>query len=140
MSRSGYNDDDCECDTAAALALGRWRAQVASAIRGQRGQTFLQEMVAALDAMSEKRLIANDLVRDGQVCAIGALGAARGIDMSRLDPDDYDAVADAFGIAHQLAQEIVWANDEAGSYKETPEARWQRMREWVANRIKQPSV
>lgn len=68
MSRSGYCDD-YDCDP---LPLGRWRGQVASAIRGKRGQAFLRELVAALDAMPEKRLIANDLEQAGNVCAIAA--------------------------------------------------------------------
>lgn len=44
MSRSGYNDD---CD---GWALIRWRGAVNSAINGKRGQAFLRELVAALDA------------------------------------------------------------------------------------------
>lgn len=52
MSRSGYTDDDDD-----PLATGRWRAQVRSAIRGKRGQAFLRELIAALDAMPEKALI-----------------------------------------------------------------------------------
>ena len=39
-----------------------------------------------------------------------------------------------FGIAPALAREIVWENDEAGWYDETPESRWKRMRAWVASR------
>jgi hypothetical protein len=67
MSRSGYSDD-FDFDN---LALGRWRAQVASAIRGARGQAFLCELVVALDALPEKKLIAHDLESNGNVCAIG---------------------------------------------------------------------
>ena len=68
MSRSGYSD---ECD---GWDLIRWRGAVASAIRGQRGQAFLREMLSALDAMPEKRLISEELERDGEVCAMGAVG------------------------------------------------------------------
>jgi hypothetical protein len=39
----------------------RWRGAVASAIRGGRGQAFLREMLAAMDAMPVKRLVANEL-------------------------------------------------------------------------------
>lgn len=148
MSRSGYSDD---CDD--NWAMIRWRGYVASAIRGKRGQAFLREMLAALDAMPEKKLIANDLERaDGCVCAIGAVGKARGVDMSALDPDDYEAVAGAFGINEKLAQEIVYLNDEAerwerdengrairegdGFKRITPEGRWRQMRKWVASQIK----
>ena len=56
MSRSGYSED---CD---GWALVRWRGAVKSAIRGQRGQAFLRELLAALDAIPDKRLIAEELV------------------------------------------------------------------------------
>jgi len=131
MSRSGYSD---ECDFE-PLEIGRWRAQVASAIRGKRGQSFLRELVEALDAMPEKRLIANDLEHAGNVCAIGSVGLRRGVDMSALDPYDYDTIASTFGIAHQLVQEIEFMNDE-GVYCLTPEERWKAMRSWAVAQIK----
>lgn len=58
MSRSGYSDD-YDGDN---WDLIRWRGAVTSAIRGKRGQAFLREALAALDAMPEKQLIAGDLV------------------------------------------------------------------------------
>ncbi len=152
MTRSGYSDDFDYNWTQI-----KWRGQVASAIRGKRGQTFLRDLRDALDAMPEKRLIAEDLIvtpdrlygpptradyyRSREypiecgVCAIGAVGIRRSIDMSCLDPEDYDSIADSFGIAHQLVQEIEWHNDEGGDYNETPEMRWCRMREWVERQI-----
>ena len=75
--------------------------------------------------------------RDGDVCALGALGRVRGLDMSTLDPDNPERVGDVFDIASPLAREIVYINDEGGTYKETPEQRWARVREWVAAQIKQ---
>jgi hypothetical protein len=60
MSRSGY----CE-DMDDQWAHIRWRGAVTSAIRGRRGQAFLREMLAALDAMPEKRLVAGALVFEG---------------------------------------------------------------------------
>ena len=132
MSRSGYFDD---CDS--HWDLIKWRGQVASAIRGKRGQAFLRELLAALDAMPEKKLIAHDLIHEGNVCAIGSVGVARGVDLAALDPYDYDKIAEVFGIAHQLVQEIEWWNDEGG-YRDAPEARWSRMREWVASQIAEP--
>lgn len=131
MSRSGYSDDIDD-----NWSLIKWRGQVASAIRGRRGQAFLRELVSALDAMPVKRLIANDLRRGDEVCAIGSVGAKRGVEMEKLDPEDYDAVAGAFGIAHQLVQEIEWLNDDGGPWTETPEARWQRIREWAVKHLK----
>lgn len=139
MSRSGYTDDFD--DEYANWANIRWRGQVASAIRGKRGQAFLKELLTALDEMSEKRLIADELAKDGEFCAIGTVGKKRGIDMSEVDPDDYQSVADTFGIAHQLAQEIVWLNDEgAPTWDETPEQRYSRVRQWVTEKIREESA
>lgn len=168
MSRHGYCEDGDD-----PLEFGRWRAQVRSATRGKRGQKLLRDMLAALDAMPEKRLVALELectpsldaaqaatltailgreitveeyreqflerdtqAREGDVCALGAVGRMRGVDMSDLNPDDFEGVASAFDVADPLAREIVWINDECGPPGETPEARWQRVRKWVSNQIK----
>ena len=133
MSRAGYNEVDGDYTEWNLIC---WRGAVTSAIKGKRGQTFLREMLAALDAMPVKRLIAADLERDGEVCAIGAVGKARGVDMSKLDPEDSGPVADTFGIAAAMAREIVYTNDEGSWNPETPEARYERMRRWVASQIK----
>lgn len=171
MGRSGYDDsiDD-------VLALGRWRAAVKSALRGKRGQAFLKEALAVLDAMPDKRLVANDLIFDGwqppsdwgdeywlndrvivggdelvdargiitpmgSVCLLGAVGRARGMDLSKLDPDDIETVAPAFGIADAMVREIVYWNDEGGYPGETPERRWARMRRTIESWItKGPST
>jgi hypothetical protein len=129
---------------------------VASAIRGKRGQAFLREMLAAMDAMPEKRLIAHELQCSDGVCAIGSVGKSRGLDMGSLDPEDYERVADAFGINPKLAQEIVYMNDEAHywstndkgyinhdeagkSIRITPEERFQKMRAWIVSKLKEPA-
>jgi hypothetical protein len=129
MSRSGY------CDDIDNWQMIKWRGQVASAIRGARGQACLREMLAALDAMPTKELIKGDLALDGQVCALGALGNARGVDMSNLDPEEPEEVAAAFNIAPQLAQEIVYVNDEGGFNVETNDHRWKRVRHWVFGQL-----
>ena len=132
MSRSGYSDDYD------GWSLIMYRGAVASAVRGRRGQAFLRELLATLDAMENKRLIANELSAHGEVCAIGSVGIARGIDMSELDPKDAKGVAKTFGIAPALAREIVFMNDEytAWGYEcEDPEARFSRMRKWIASLI-----
>jgi hypothetical protein len=124
MSRSGYYDD-CE-------NVGLWRGAVQRAITGYRGQHLLHRLRDALDAMPVKRLIADEIKNEaGEVCALGA-----------LDPNvkEYDAVylAEHFKVAHALAAEIVYINDEAQSWRakdETPEARWIRMRAWVESQI-----
>lgn len=130
MSRSGYS---YELDD---LELGRWRAQVASATRGKRGQQCLREMLAALESMPDKRLIEGDLVdAEGEHCALGVLGAARGIDMTHLDPEEPEQVGAAFNIAPQLAQEIVFINDEDCRH-ETPEQRWASVTSWVRRQLR----
>lgn len=139
MSRSGYSEDYDD-----NWSWIRWNGVVASATRGKRGQAFLRDLLVALDAMPSKRLISNDLIREDStgfenVCAIGALGKARGLDLNPIDPDDPDRVAGVFNIATPLAREVVYVNDQAGHWKETPEARWFRVRAWVASQIKSPS-
>ncbi len=131
MSRSGYSDD-CE-----NWSLICWRGAVNSAIKGKRGQAFFLELREAMDAMPEKRLVAEVLEADGQFCTIGVLGEKRGINMEALDPEDREEVAAAFGIAPALAAEIVFMNDEGSWDSETPEQRWQRMRKWVDEQIQQ---
>lgn len=107
MSRSGYSD---ECD---GWDLIRWRGAVTSAMRGRRGQAMLRELVEALDALPEKRLVASALTTpDGDCCALGALGMARGLDLGPIDPEDRAAVAHAFGVAEALAAEVMFENDE----------------------------
>ena len=127
MSRSNYTDD-CE-----NLAL--WRGSVASAIRGKRGQNLLRDMAAAMDAMPVKELIAYELVENGYYCALGVVGAARELDMEYIDPSDGEEVARKFDIAYALACEIAYINDEDGPEQETREARWHRVRKWVAEQI-----
>jgi hypothetical protein len=131
MSRAGYSDlDDWDWD------LIRYRGQVASAIRGSRGQKLLTDLLAALDAMPDKALVSEELeTESGEVCALGCLGKARGMEMAAIDPEDPDLVATAFDIAPQLAREIAYENDE-GWYSETPAQRWERMRKWVAANIR----
>lgn len=138
MSRSGYSDDGDN--------LAMWRGQVASAIRGKRGQKLLRDLAEAMDAMPEKVLIANALVQEGAHCALGVVGAKRGVDMAKIDPEDPHQVSKAFDIAEQMAQEIAYINDEIGDdYRkvdgkwqhvpETPAARWVRVRKWVAEQL-----
>lgn len=140
MSRSGYADDTDE-------GLGLWLGAVRSAIHGKRGQTLLRELRDAMDAMPDKTLIHGELEKDGEYCALGVVGAKRGLDMSHIDPEDPREVSAAFNIANALAQEIVYINDEAGpSYNyvdgkwtrinEMPHERWARVRKWVAENIK----
>ena len=147
MSRSGYSYDIENWD------LIRWRGAVESAIRGRRGQAFLREMVAALDAMPDKRLGRGALVDDaGCPCAMGSVALARGLDIPppprQYDPDDWgdsegaDQAAALLGIAGALAKEIAFLNDEDGTWRkhnETPEQRWAGMRKWAQSQIRADS-
>lgn len=161
MSRHGYSEDGDWDDN---LSLGRWRAQVASAVRGKRGQQFLRDLVAALDALPEPKLVAGHLeTTDGAVCALGALGRFRQVKLpdpenpEETDPEDeadWGWLGDAFNIAPQLAQETMFVNDEhvprvtasagylafgheyAQGPAEHPDAsRWRAVRRWAARQI-----
>jgi hypothetical protein len=149
MSRSGYNDD---CD-GEGYPLALWRGTIANATRGKRGQRFFRDLVAALDEMPVKRLIAKELqTPEGDVCALGCLGKKRGVDLSDLDveemADNYDFLGRTFDIASQLSQEVMYINDEASrkplrregmrwvQEEETPEERWTRVRAWAARQIR----
>ena len=138
MSRSGYTD---EVDNQGVRNL--YRASVKRAIEGPRGQAFLRDLAAAMDAMPVKELISGELVKDGQVCAIGAVCQMRGIDVSSIDPEDTDRVAKLVGVARSMAAEIVYLNDEDGGWDwdtknyESPSKRWIRMRAWVQKKIKE---
>jgi hypothetical protein len=162
MSRSGYTDDGD------GLEIGRWRQAVRRSIEGKRGQALLREMAEALDAMPEKELYASNFATpDGEFCALGVLGAKRGTVMTDLgDADECEAeeVARRFGIAHAMAAEIMYMNDEyfdeyewveivgppRNAWHRHPQIRqhksqasakrWQHMRKWVAEQIKEPSA
>jgi hypothetical protein len=106
-------------------------------IRGKRGQKFFRNLVAALEAMPQKRLIAEaidvpygtaerDPWRNPKnpsapyliprercgVCALGALARARGINLRGVDPEATGYIAKKLGIADMLAREVTWENDE----------------------------
>jgi hypothetical protein len=131
MTRHGYCDEIED-----QLEYGRWRAQVLSAIRGKRGQAFLRELAAAMDAMPEKVLIAEELINaEGDCCTIGVVCRARGLDVSAVDVDCPDQVGDLVGIAKQLAAEIEYENDD-WCRGMSPADRWQHMRKWVDSHLK----
>lgn len=141
MSRSGY----FESDDGEVWGWIMWSGAVKRAIEGKRGQALLTALLYALDAMPEKKLIAGRFVQtDGQVCALGALAIARkdtadfaAIEL-QLEDGEYEKLADHFDIAESLAREIMFQNDDdfgARWNKETPEARWVRVRKWVAEQV-----
>jgi hypothetical protein len=133
MSRSNYSDD-----VENNWGLICWRGAVNSAIRGKRGQALIRELIAGMDAMPVKELIADELEVSGQFCALGVVGRARGIDMTGIDPEDSRIVAKTFDIAEPMAREIVYINDECGwGSGETPSARWERVRKWAESQLKE---
>ena len=142
MGRADYHDDYDD-----PWSLVMWRGAVASAIRGKRGQAMLVALRDALDAMPDKRLIADDYAdEDGEVCALECYAKSRGRTLSDLDPidEEHETVAARCGIATAMAREIQYENDEcgighyvAGKYvAETAEERWKRMRRWVDRQIR----
>lgn len=128
--RSGYRDDCDQWD------LIRWRGAVNSAIHGRRGQAFLREMLEALDALPKKRLISGELQGADGVCAIGSVGRKRGVDMDKLAPEAHTILGITFGIAPALVKEIESINDDDyGCVRETPEARFTRVRAWIVEQL-----
>jgi len=97
----------------------------------------LAELLAALDAMPDKRLITYELLDEkGDVCALGCVARQRGMDIDGIDVEDVCSVAKAFGIARALAAEIEFENDEVLSSRATPEQRWRSVRSWVAENMR----
>lgn len=132
MGRHGYIEYD---DDDAVLQHGRWRAQVASAIRGKRGQKFLRDLIRGLDALPEKILIKGDLVNEeGEVCGLGALGKYRAVpDIENMDSEDWGALGSVFDIADQLAQETMYVNDERSG---DDGDRWRGVRAWAVTQLR----
>lgn len=129
--KSGYNDNSWD-----AWATIRWRGAVKSAIRGRRGQAFLRELLAALDALSQPRLIRNQLEQSGEVCAMGAIAKSRGLNSVLWDDSDFEFLARTFRVANALAAEILYINDHDFSWTdETPEQRFTRVRAWVVEAL-----
>lgn len=130
MSRSGYSDD---MDNEWSYIC--WRGAVASSIRGKRGQQLLKDLAEAMDAMPEKKLIAEKLKSKDGHCALGVVGEKRGIKMEGINPEDAERVAAEFNIAEPLAKEIVYLNDEE-CRESSPEERWQYMRNWIKENLR----
>jgi hypothetical protein len=143
MSRSGYSDDADYSEWSYIC----WRGAVESAIRGKRGQAFLKELLAALEALPERKLVYGTLTDTGEgVCALGAIAKARGVspevtgslDRRSEDEDDIShSIASVLDIPRTLAAEIMFENDEGCSYVSmTDEARWDRIHRWVKKAIR----
>jgi hypothetical protein len=134
MSRSGYSDD-CDCDSPEAMwAWIRHCGALKSTIRGGRGQAFLVDLVRAMDALPNPRLVAEKLETPaGEVCALGAVGRARGIDMTAIATEDWKRLSEEFGITELMAREIMYLNDE---WCVSDEERFRYIRRWALRHIK----
>lgn len=141
MSRHGYTEDFCDDH----WALIRYRGRVKSAMRGKRGRALLRDLMDALDAMPEKRLIAGTLKsHEGEHCAIGVVAEARGIDLEPVAPIDAEAnygedpeLANQLDVATCLLNEIEFVNDEFWPHHEAEAdaARWKHVRRWAERQL-----
>jgi len=139
MNRSGYTDDLGE-----QWDFIRWRGAVKAAIKGKRGQAFLLEMHRAMLVLPEPMLISDKLqdeYDDSKVCAIGAVGRSRGMDMTKLEAEDeWDdieiarEIAAAFDIPYALAAEIMWLNDDVCGGVDA-EFRFLRVKNWIEDHL-----
>jgi hypothetical protein len=140
MSRHDYVED--YDDDNGWMYEGRRTVALFSA----KGQAFLRELAAALDAMPVKELVLGALeYPSGAVCALGALGKARGIKMTDLHLDDAGQIAKAFGTCATMVREVEFENDEFDDVEryasleeaeeheagETGYVRWLRVRQWI---------
>tara|TARA_R110002153_G_scaffold9324_3_gene38608 strand:+ start:211 stop:636 length:426 start_codon:yes stop_codon:yes gene_type:complete len=140
MGRHGYNEGDGN-----NWQYIKWAGMTASAARGKRGQAMLRELLAALDAMPDKKLITRSVVdEDGCCCTVGALLKEKEVPyldklVAAWEDEDIlaewnDDIAEDLDVSPVLLQEIEYANDEMG-FGESPSDRWFRMRAWVAGKL-----
>lgn len=147
MSRHSYVDDE---EYPGQFAL--YRQRVARALRGKRGQKFLRELAAELDAMPLRELGRGGLVDEesGKACTLGVAALCRGVDaetlMSVEDCEHNEYVSKLLDIAECMAAEIAYENDEHGIVcvggpvsvrRETDAERWTRMRAWVREQLRE---
>ena len=143
MSRSSYTDDCSNWD------IIKWRGMVASAIRGKRGQAFLQRLGFLMDKMPIKGLIKEAVVDDeGCCCALGVVGIKTipleqfWREMDPMEDPEWSAemMGRIFNISEVLVREIQYINDDRGPHDESPAQRWERVRNWVEENIKKKEV
>jgi hypothetical protein len=124
---------------------GQQAGALRSAIRGQRGQRLLRDLVAGLDALPTPELSAGALEHEatGCCCAFGAVRRYRGAAAvplwfhpmeEDLDPPHF---AEPFDVALALAWEVVEANEGwSDSNKEAARRqRWERVRAWAVRHL-----
>ncbi len=159
-------DDDCGSDDTAGFLRGcAFEHNGMRAMYGKRGQRFLRELVAALDAMPEKRLVEGRLATTtvegsqlcGEVCALGAVVVQRKVATGTLRPialqetalvaqpdDDDDESYDGWEMIKTAAEILgiprpfAWQVVCANDERTrgTPEERWAFMHRWAKARIR----
>lgn len=87
-------------------------------------------------SLPDKRLILGALEdEEGGVCAIGAYGKRKGLDLSKFDVDyETDEVGIAGGMPRLVAWKVVEMNDIQLDHV-TPEQRYEKMLAWVESNI-----
>ncbi len=124
---------------------GQQAGALKSAIRGQRGQRLLRDLVAALDALDAPELSAGALEDEttGCCCAFGAVRRYRGAAAvplcfhpteEELDPSHF---AEPFDVAPALAWQVVEVNEGwSDSNKQAARRqRWGRVRAWAVRHL-----
>jgi len=125
--------------------------------KSQRGQAFLRELLVALEALPDKKLIENAIVQDGCSCSLGALAVHRRVaagenrdavlaELAAINVDIDDSAWDgeeilpwathALAAPFYLADQIASINDDEGGNDETRStARYDRMVKWLQSQI-----
>lgn len=113
-----------------------WQANCVRSLRGKHGQEELRQLRIALLALPDKRLIHGLLEDDeGGVCAVGAYGKHKGLDLSTFAVDsDTDEVGIAGGMPSLVAWKVVEMNDIELDHV-TPEQRYSRMLAWIESQL-----
>ena len=143
MSRLRYYDDD-DCSTSEE---GLRRGWLQSAIRGQRGQRFLRELVAALDALPTPELSSGALedAKTGCCCAFGAVRRLRGPENVGIwfHPEEEDMtpdnLAEPFGVSNTLAWAVVQVNEDMSedNTEQARRRRWAEVRSWAVRHLQE---
>lgn len=143
MTRLYYDDEPSPQEE--GLIAGALR----SAIRGKRGQRFLRDLIAALDALPSKELSAGALEDEqtGCCCAFGAVRRWRGAAAVPLwfDPMEEDLspshLAEPFNVSETLAWAVVAANESCFSGNAEPERRrrWEEVKRWALRHLESSS-
>lgn len=107
--RISYTDEE---DVPGQFAL--WQANCRRSLQGKKGQAALRELEAALLALPEKRLIANNLQDPkGEVCALGALAKFKGRDIPPVAENEWgeideDEEMEEYGVSLGMPRLVAW--------------------------------